>query len=194
VRRSHDGPDLPARRGPPPARTEYPYQWRVGGDRHVRRSTGAALRCGGDGVCSAANAALVRSLGAQRVIDYNREAFTHDGHTYDVIFDAVGKSSFGRCQDALKPGGVYMTAVPSLGILAQMARTRLGGGKRAVFAATGFSQSREKLDFLKGLLAKGELRSVVDRTYPLADIAAAHRYVETGRKRGNLVVKVAGTY
>lgn len=146
------------------------------------------------GVCSGANAALVRSLGAQRVIDYTREEFTHDGHTYDIIFDAVGKSSFGRCQDALKPGGVYMTAVPSLGILAQMARTRLGGGKRAVFAATGFSQSREKLDFLKGLLVTGQLRSVVDRCYPLADIAAAHRYVETGRKRGNLVVEVAAAY
>ncbi len=144
------------------------------------------------GVCSAANAELVRSLGAQRVIDYTREAFTNNGHTYDVIFDAVGKSSFARCQDALKPGGVYMTTVPSLNILAQMARTRLGGSKRAVFAATGFSQSREKLDFLRELLATGQLRSVVDSCYPLTDIAAAHRYVETGRKRGNLVVQVAG--
>ena len=84
-----------------------------------------------------------------------------------------------------------MTTVPSLGIFAQMARTRLGGSRRAVFAATGFSQSREKLDFLKELLATGQLRSVVDRCYPLADIAAAHRYVEAGRKRGNLVVQVA---
>mgnify|MGYP001224276853 CR=1 FL=1 len=143
------------------------------------------------GVCSAANAELVRSLGARRVIDHTREAFTSDGCTYDVIFDAVGKSSFARCQNALKPGGVYMTTVPSLGIFAQMARTRLGGSRRAVFAATGFSQSREKLDFLKELLATGQLRSVVDRCYPLADIAAAHRYVEAGRKRGNLVVQVA---
>ena len=143
------------------------------------------------GVCSAANAELVRSLGAQRVIDYTREAFTSDRHAYDIIFDAVGKSSFARGQDALKPGGVYMTTVPSLNILAQMARTRLGGGRRAVFAATGFSQSREKLEFLRELLATGQLRSVVDRCYPLDDIAAAHRYVETGRKRGNLVVQVA---
>lgn len=142
------------------------------------------------GVCSAANARLVESLGAGRVIDYTRHDFTGDGQTYDVIFDAVGKSSFGRCRRSLKPGGVYMTTVPSAAIFVDMARTKVGGGRRALFAATGLSQRVESLDFLVQLYEAGAIRSVVDRCYPLEEIVAAHRYVETGRKRGEVVIGV----
>lgn len=142
------------------------------------------------GVCSAANADLVRSLGADRVIDYTQEDFTKSGETYDVIFDAVGKSSFSRSKGALKPEGIYLTTVPSLNIMLQMARTKLGSGKKAVFAATGLSQRQENLVFLAELYAAGTIRSVVDRRYALEEIVEAHRYVETGRKRGAVVVAV----
>ncbi len=143
------------------------------------------------GVCSGANAQLVESLGADRVIDYTRHDFTGDGQTYDVIFDAIGKSSFGRCRRSLKPGGVYMTAVPSARILLDMARTKVGGDRRALFAATGLSQRVENLVFLTQLYESGTIRSVVDRCYPLGEIVAAHRYVETGRKRGAVAIEVA---
>jgi NADPH:quinone reductase-like Zn-dependent oxidoreductase len=142
------------------------------------------------GVCSGANAGLVESLGADRVIDYTRHDFTGDGQTYDVIFDAVGKSSFGCCRRSLKPGGVYMTTVPSARILLDMARTKVSGGQRAVFAATGLSQRVENLTFLTQLYEAGVVRSVVDRYYPLEEIVAAHRYVETERKRGEVAIEV----
>jgi len=142
------------------------------------------------GVCSGANAEMVKSLGAGKVIDYTREDFNRTGQTYDIIFDAVGKSTFGRCKGALRPGGIYLTTVPSLNIMLQMARTALSGDKKAVFAATGLNQTREKLDFIKALMETGELKSVIDRCYPLEQMAEAHRYVETGRKKGNVVVLV----
>jgi NADPH:quinone reductase-like Zn-dependent oxidoreductase len=142
------------------------------------------------GVCSGANAELVKSLGADKVIDYTRHDFTGDGQTYDVIFDAVGKSSFGRCRRSLKPGGVYMTTVPSARIFVDMARTKVSGGRRALFAATGLSQRTENLVFLTELYEAGTIRSVVDRCYPLEEIVAAHRYVETERKRGEVAVVV----
>jgi NADPH:quinone reductase-like Zn-dependent oxidoreductase len=142
------------------------------------------------GVCSGANAQLVMSLGADRVIDYTQHDFTRDDQTYDVIFDAIGKSSFGQCRRALKPGGVYMTTVPSARILLDMVRTKVSGDRRALFAATGLSQRVENLIFLIQLYEAGAIRSVVDRCYPLAEIAAAHRYVETERKRGAVVIGV----
>lgn len=143
------------------------------------------------GVCSTANVGLVRSLGADRVIDYTREDFTQARGAYDVIFDAVGKSSFGRCRDALKPGGIYMTTVPTVRILLEMARTPVLGDKKALFAATGLQQTREKLEFLTQLLVSGQLKMTIDRCYPLEQIAEAHRYVETGRKRGSVVIEIA---
>lgn len=143
------------------------------------------------GVCSGKNVALVRSLGADEVIDYTKEAFTRRQGAYDVIFDAVGKSSFGRCQDALKPNGRYLTTVPTAGALLHTLLTSRSRGKRATFAATGLGFNRAKLESLRPLLASGAVRPVVDRVYPLADIASAHRYVETGRKTGAVVVEIA---
>ncbi len=143
------------------------------------------------GVCSTTNVELVRSLGADEVIDYTREDFTGTDETYDIIFDAVGKSSFSRCRGALKPGGIYLTTVPTPAIAVQMLWTSKVGGKRAVFAATGLRPAKEKakdLLFLKELCEAGALKPVIDRRYPMEQAADAHRYVETGHKKGHVVI------
>lgn len=114
------------------------------------------------GVCSGANVALVRSLGAQHVIDYTREDFAKSGETYDLIFDAVGKSSPARGRRALKPGGVYISVA---------APTR---------------ENPDDLNYLRELAEAEAIKAVIDRRYPLAQAADAHRYVETGRKRGSV--------
>lgn len=144
------------------------------------------------GVCSGPNAAMVKALGADAVVDYTKEDFTKHRDTYDIIFDAVGKSSFPRCKEALKQGGIYLTTVPSLAIILQMLWTSLVGSKKAKFAATGLNQTKEKLSFLKDLLESGTIKSIIDRRYPLEQIAAAHRYVETGHKKGNIIISIAG--
>ena len=143
------------------------------------------------GVCSAANVELVKSLGADKVIDYSKEDFTKSGQTYDIIFDAVGKSSFSRCKSSLMQGGVYLSTVPTLAIMLQMLWTSKIGSKRAVFAATGLRSVSEKIKdliFLKELIEAGKLKSILDRCYPLAQTAEAHRYVEKGHKKGNVVI------
>jgi NADPH:quinone reductase-like Zn-dependent oxidoreductase len=143
------------------------------------------------GVCSTANLELVTSLGADKVIDYTQEDFTQSGQTYDIIFDAVGKSSFSRCKSSLKHGGVYLTTVPTLAIFPQMLWTRMIGSKKAKFAATGLRPASAKakdLVILKELIQAGKLKAVIDRRYPLEQIAEAHRYVEKGHKKGNVVI------
>jgi NADPH:quinone reductase-like Zn-dependent oxidoreductase len=143
------------------------------------------------GVCSTTNVELVRSLGADEVIDYTREDFTGSGRAYDIIFDAVGKNSFLRCRGALKPGGIYLTTVPTPAIALQMLWTSRVGSKRAVFAATGLRPAKEKakdLLFLKELCEAEALKPVIDRRYPMEQAADAHRYVETGHKKGHVVI------
>lgn len=143
------------------------------------------------GVCSTRNLELVAGLGADEVIDYEREDFTSRSAAWDVIFDAVGKSSFTRCRAPLKPGGVYMTTVPGPGIMWHMLTKSRPEGKRALLATTGLRPPAAKqrdLELLVELTATGRLRAVIDRRYPLADMADAHRYVETGRKRGSVVI------
>lgn len=141
------------------------------------------------GVCSGANVEMVKSLGADRVIDYTQEDFTQSGETYDRIFDTVGKTSFSRCKSALKPNGVYLASAMDKflwPVLPQMLWTAIKGGKRV---KTGASIcTAERLNFLRGLIEAGQLRSVIDRVYPLEQIVAAHRYVETGHKKGNVVI------
>jgi NADPH:quinone reductase-like Zn-dependent oxidoreductase len=149
--------------------------------------------CEVTGVCSTRNVDLVRSLGAVRVVDYTTTDVTETGETYDVIFDAVGKGSFAGVADALNPGGLYMTTVPSVGVLLAMARTRLVGDRRAVFAATGMKPvgvRRRYLGELRTLLDSGDIRSVIGRRYPVREIVEAHRYVDTGHKRGTAVVTI----
>jgi NADPH:quinone reductase-like Zn-dependent oxidoreductase len=145
------------------------------------------------GVCSTANLELVKSLGADTVIDYTKEDFTQSGETYDVIFDAVGKSLFTRCKSSLTQRGVYLATVPTLAIMLQMLWTSKIGSKRAIIAFTGLRPAREKtkdLIFLKELVETGKIKSVIDRHYPLEQTAEAHRYVETGHKKGNVVITV----
>lgn len=139
-------------------------------------------------VCSGANAEWVRSLGADQVIDYTKEDFTRNGVTYNVIFDAVGKSSFRRCSSSLAPKGIYLTTAPSAAIVLQMLWTSLTSGKKAKFATAGLMQNKENLRFLLELYEAGKLKPVIDRQYPLEQAAQAHRYVDTGRKKGNVLL------
>ena len=145
------------------------------------------------GVCSPTNLELVKSLGAKKVIDYTREDFAKTGLTYDIIFDAVAKSSFSRCKSSLKLGGIYLTTIPSLGVMLQMLWTSKFGQKKAIFAASGFAPSSDmanNLIFLKELIEAGKIKPVIDRRYPLEQIAEAHRYVEGGHKKGNVVISL----
>ena len=144
------------------------------------------------GVCSTGNVELVASLGADRVIDYTREDFADSGG-YDIIFDTVGKCPVGRAKGALNPGGLFMTTVPNFDVMLQALLTSGGRGKRVRFGAMGLrSQARKRagLEELRRIIEAGGLRAVIDRTYPLAEIVEAHRYVETGRKKGNVVITV----
>ena len=146
------------------------------------------------GVCSTSNIELVKSLGADHVIDYTHEDFTQNRETYDVIFDTVGKSSFARSKRALKPGGIYLTTVPSLAIIFQMLWTSRFGNKRARIVFAGIRSTSEKnqdIAFLLELVKAGKYISVIDRCYPIKEIAEAHRYVDTGHKRGTVAIKIA---
>jgi len=143
-------------------------------------------------VCSTEHVALVERLGADRVIDYSAADFTMDDQTYDVVFDAVGKSSFGRCKRLLKPKGIYLSTdlgpFPQNPILALI--TPLFGGKKVLFPIPKHDQ--EMVRYIKGLVESGAFMPVIDRRYPLDDIVEAYRYVETGQKIGNVVIDVAG--
>lgn len=143
------------------------------------------------GVCSTPNVELVKSLGAEKVIDYFREDFTKTGQTYDIIFDVVAKSSFSRCKSSLNQSGIYLTTFPSPGVMLQMLWTSKFSRKKAIFAATGLRPSNKKardLIFLKELAESGKIKSVIDKRYPLEYIAEAHSYVEKGHKRGNVII------
>ena len=140
------------------------------------------------GVCSTSNLDLVKSLGADKVIDYRKEDFTKSGETYDIIFDAVSKSSFSRCKDSLKESGVYLATYPTLGILISNLWTSMVGSKKAILGVA--PEKAENLVFLKELVEAGKIRAVIDRSYPFEEIVEAHRYVEKGRKKGNVVIIV----
>ncbi|MEK3885484.1 NAD(P)-dependent alcohol dehydrogenase [Paenibacillus sp. PL2-23] len=140
------------------------------------------------GVCSGANVALVKSLGADLVIDYTQTDFAREGRTYDVIFDAVGKRSYWECRAALSSAGIYLTTVPSISIAAHMLLTANSRRHKAMFVAAGLMQNKQNLVYLQELFQSGKLRPVIDKRYPLDCIAEAHRYVDTGRKRGNVIV------
>lgn len=141
------------------------------------------------GVCSTKNLEMVRTLGAGHVIDYTKEDFTHNGQTYDVIFDMVpGKFSFAHYKSSLRPKGLYLAGAGGLEAFAQMAWTALVGGKKVM---AGVAPDRaEDLVFLKELLEAGRIKSVIDRRYPLEQTAEAHRYADTGHKRGSVVITV----
>jgi NADPH:quinone reductase-like Zn-dependent oxidoreductase len=136
------------------------------------------------------NRALVKSLGADEVIDYTKEDFTKINQKFDVVFDAVGKSSFGKCKPLLKEKGIYMST--ELGYMSQnpflALITPLLGGKKVLFPIP--STKKEDIIFLKELVTTGKFKPVIDRSYPLEQIVEAYRYVESGQKTGNVIITV----
>jgi NADPH:quinone reductase-like Zn-dependent oxidoreductase len=141
-------------------------------------------------VCNTKNLELVRSLGADSVIDYTQDDFTKNGETYDVVFDSVGKHSFRRCRGSLRPNGIYietdlgfMWHVPPLALV-----TRWIGDKKVTLPIPKYT--KENVVFIKELIEGGKYRAVIDRRYPLEDVIEATRYVETGQKTGNVVLTV----
>jgi NADPH:quinone reductase-like Zn-dependent oxidoreductase len=140
------------------------------------------------GVCSTANLELVKSLGADKVIDYTKEAFAQNGVTYDVIFDAVGKASFEDCLRSLRETGTYLQAVGSPGIMLRMRLASINNKQKLV--GGGPPEKPGDMIFLQELIESGKIRPVIDRCYPLEEIVEAHEYVDTGRKKGNVVITV----
>jgi NADPH:quinone reductase-like Zn-dependent oxidoreductase len=141
-------------------------------------------------VCNTKNLELVRSLGADRVIDYTEEDFTKNGEGYDVIFDAVGKHSFRRCRGSLKPGGSYLATDGFRNLILELWTSRVGD-KRVTFSIPPRYTKKDVL-FLKELIEAGRYRAVIDRSYPLEDVVEAARYVETEQKTGNVVLTISG--
>ncbi len=143
------------------------------------------------GVCSTPNLDMVKSLGADQVIDYTKEDFTQNGETYDVIFDVASKSSFSRCKSSLKQGGLYLATVPSIATMLQMMWTSGVGSKKV--KSGGAEVSVNNIVFLKELIEAGKIKPVIDRCYPLEQTTEAFRYVEKGHKQGNVVITVGHT-
>ena len=139
-------------------------------------------------VCNTNNVNLVRSLGADNVIDYTQEDFTKSGETYDVIFDAVGKHSFSRCRGSLKRGGAYVATDGFQNLILSLWTSRIGD-KRVLFPIPPHYTKKNVL-FLKGLIEDGKYRAVIDRRYPLEQVVEATRYVETQQKTGNVVLTI----
>lgn len=145
------------------------------------------------GVCSTPNVDLVKSLGADEVIDYKKEDFTKTGETWDIIFDAVGKSSFSKSKKALTPNGIFMTTVMGIPILFQMLWTSKFGTKKANITFTGLrppEETSKDILVIKKLVEQGKIKPVIDRTWSLEEIIEATRYVEKGHKQGNVVIRV----
>jgi NADPH:quinone reductase-like Zn-dependent oxidoreductase len=138
------------------------------------------------GVCSSVNVDLVRSLGASHVIDYTKEDFTQNGETYDVIFDTVGTVPFSRGKASLKEGGRFLMVVAGLPEMLQIPWVSVTSSK-TIIAGPATAQA-EDLYFLAGLAEAGKFKPVIDRRYPFEQIVEAHRYVDTRRKKGNVVI------
>lgn len=144
------------------------------------------------GVCSTKNIELVKSIGANEVIDYTKEYFIDTDKRYDIVFDTVGKTSMKECMNLLTPNGKYLLTEFGLRHMLAAMYTSLFRRKKVVIAASNFYWEKEDLVFLKGLAEKGHYKPVVDRYFPLADVAEAHTYVSSGRKVGNVAVVVCG--
>jgi NADPH:quinone reductase-like Zn-dependent oxidoreductase len=145
------------------------------------------------GVCSTANLEWVKSLGADQVIDYTQEDFTESGKTYDIIFDTVGKCSFSAAKGSLTDEGIYLSTVPTPVMMLQALWPAKRGSKKVKFVAAGLRPAREKIKdliFLTELIEAGKIKPVIDRVYPLEQMAEAHRYVEKGHKKGNVAITV----
>jgi NADPH:quinone reductase-like Zn-dependent oxidoreductase len=140
------------------------------------------------GVCSTTNLEMVKSLGADRVIDYTKEDYAERNETYDLVLDTVGKTSFSHCRKSLKQKGVFLPVLMDLTELLQIVWTSITGGKRVKGGVAG--ESVEDLEFFRELIEAGKLKPVIDRCYPLEQTAEAFRYVEKGHKKGNVVITI----
>jgi NADPH:quinone reductase-like Zn-dependent oxidoreductase len=140
------------------------------------------------GVCGAPRLETVKSLGADKVIDYTKEDFTQTGETYDLIFDILGKSSFSQCKNSLKQNGIYLLASFKMKPLFQMLWTKMFGSQKVICALA--SEKSEDLVFIKELIEMGKFKSIIDKCYPLEQAAEAHRYAESGLKKGNVVITI----
>lgn len=145
------------------------------------------------GVCSTRNVGLVKSLGAEHVIDYNKEDFSRGNIKYDLVFDTVGKSSYAKSKNILTESGQYVSPILKFSLLLQMLWTKVFAKKKAKFTATGLRSETELRDLFAQLVPmfkEGHLKTVIDRQYPLEKISEAHRYIASGHKKGNVVVIV----
>ncbi len=150
----------------------------------IAKSMGAEVTA----VDSAEKLDVLRAIGADHVIDYRREDFTRNGQTYDVIIDVIGKSPFSRSLRALKPGGRYILGNASPVAMIRAPLTRPKAGKKVIVAVA--SHQPEYYATLTGLMEAGKVKAIIDRRYPLEQLAEAHRYVDTGQKKGNVVITV----
>jgi NADPH:quinone reductase-like Zn-dependent oxidoreductase len=144
------------------------------------------------GVCGTPRLEFVKSLGADKVIDYTKEDFTQNGETYDLIFDILGRSSFSRVKRSLKPNGIYLLASFKMKALLQMQWASLTGSKQKIIC-TFANETTESLAFVKGLVEAGKIKTVIDKCFPMEQASAAHRYVEEGHKQGNVVITTYGS-
>jgi NADPH:quinone reductase-like Zn-dependent oxidoreductase len=138
------------------------------------------------GVCGTPRLEYVKSLGADRVIDYTAEDFTQNGETYDLVFDVLGKSSFARCKNSLNQNGIYLLASFKMKPIFQMLWTKIAGSKKVICAFA--SEKPEDLVAVKELIEAGKYQAIIDRCFPMEQTAKAHRYAESGHKRGSIVI------
>jgi NADPH:quinone reductase-like Zn-dependent oxidoreductase len=141
------------------------------------------------GVCGAPRLNFVKAIGADKVIDYKKQDFTQNGETYDVIFDILGRSSFGRCKNSLKPTGIYLLASFRGRAILDMLWTALFSRKKVICAMA--DEKVESLELARELAEAGKIKSIIDQCFPLEQTAEAHRYIESGGRQGNVVLIVA---
>jgi NADPH:quinone reductase-like Zn-dependent oxidoreductase len=145
------------------------------------------------GVCSTTSAELVKSIGADKVIDYTKEDFTKSGESYDIIFDLVGKTTFSQCKNSLKQNGKFLQAGITLGVFPSVMWTALFSNKKSMIMATGLRPPEERtkdLNIITELVESGKIEPIIDKIFSLEKIAEAHHYVDKGHKKGNVVIKV----
>ena len=143
------------------------------------------------GVCSTTSIELVKSIGANKVIDYTKDDFTKSNQTYDIIFDAVGKTDFSKSKKVLKPKGKFLEAGITLKVFPSVIWSSILGSKKALIMATGIRPPNERtkdLKFITKLVEEGKIKSILDRKYPFEQISEAHKYVDSGHKKGNVVI------
>ena len=145
------------------------------------------------GVCSTSSIELVKSIGADEVIDYTKEDFTKTGKTYDIIFDAVGKTTFSDCKKSLTNNGRFLEVGITLSVIPSVISTSIFGSKKAIIMATGLRPPAERtkdLIFVRELIESGKIKPLIDKIFPLERISEAHNYVDQGHKKGNVVIQV----